>query len=402
MLTTTTDVMPEVPWHAHPMIDRARALGSSIAGWADRIENDGCLPDDLVDQMTAAEVFQMYLPRSVGGPEVHPLTGFAVCEELARCDGSVGWCAQVSAAVTVFLAWLDPEALAEMVEITERPLHVAGSARPLGTAVKTDTGYRARGHWNFASGVRHANWFLATSLVDKPDGSQVARSMLVPVDAGEIVGNWDVVGMRGTGSDDFVLDEVDVPRRRVGSSFWIAQRTEPLYDPRLMMVATWAPTAGVGIGLARGAIDALVELGDHTSAGSSEPLKTRPNVQEAVAEAETITSSARAFVVESIEAAWAALPDGGPTLDRAVSRAQLAITNSLNEAVRVADLCFHAAGTNAISTANRLERSLRDAHTAVQHAAGQSIHRRVAGRVLLGLDAGPTDPTRAGPTTPRV
>jgi alkylation response protein AidB-like acyl-CoA dehydrogenase len=84
-----------------------------------------------------------------------------------------------------------------------------------------------------------------------------------------------------------------------------------------------------------------------------------------------------------------------------VARAQLAITNALNEAVRVVDLCFHAAGTNAISSENRLERYLRDAHTAVQHAAGQAIHVEVAGRVLLGLDPGPLDPTRTGPTTQR-
>ena len=74
----------------------------------------------------------------------------------------------------------------------------------------------------------------------------------------------------------------------------------------------------------------------------------------------------------------------------------------MNEAVKVADLCFHAAGTNAISTANRLERILRDTHTAALHAAGQSVHRRVAGRVLLGLDPGDLDPTRDGPNSPQA
>ena len=84
-----------------------------------------------------------------------------------------------------------------------------------------------------------------------------------------------------------------------------------------------------------------------------------------------------------------------------MARAQLSITHSLQEAVRVADLCFHAAGTNAISTGNRLERFLRDAHTAVQHAAGKQVHKQVAGRTLLGFEPAAPDPAGTGPSTPR-
>ena len=413
------------------MLQAVRELGPMIDRLADRIEADRRLPRELTDALTDARVFQMYQPRSSGGPEVHPLTGMAVCEELARIDGSVGWCAQVSAAVTIFLAWLDPDGLADMVAITEAPLHVAGSARPLGTATRIDGGYRVSGHWNFASGVAHANWFLATCFIEPElvgDGApgagrpgdgragdgragdgragdgraqRFAKSMLVPIDDGAIVANWDVVGMRGTGSDDFVLDEVFVPTNRTGARRWIERRTEPLYNPDLMMVATWAPTAGVALGLARGAIDALIALGHRSSTGSPAPLRSRATVQEAVAEAEAITSAARAFCVEAIGGAWDALLCDDRELPVAVARAQLAITHSMNEAVRVADLCFHAAGTNAISTANRLERFLRDAHTAVQHAAGQAVHKRVAGRTLLGIDAEPVDTVRAGPGTPR-
>lgn len=392
----------------HPVLDAARALGPAVSAVADDIEHYRRLPQGLVDDLTAAEIFQLYLPASIGGPEVHPLVGFAVCEELARHDGSVAWCAQVAAAVTVFLAWLDPAALEVMVAETDGPLHVAGSARPLGRAEGVEGGYRVTGQWNFASGVRHANWFLGTSFVTDESGRTAPRSMLIPVSDGRIEDNWDVFGMRGTGSDDFVLDDVFVPAERVCSRRWVLDRAERLYDPRLMMVGAWAPTAGIGTGLAQGAIDTLCALGDLASTGSPVPLRERPPVQDAVAMAETRTGAARAYVTQSLAAAWDALDDAlpegvDPAHDRhvaeTVARAQLAITHSLNEAVAVADLCFHAAGTNAISTAHRFERILRDAHTAVQHAAGQPVHRRAAGRVLLGLDAGPTN--REGPGTPK-
>lgn len=389
------------PGPVAPILQAVRDLAPAISDLSTEIETERRLPQQLVDDLTAAQVFQLYQPRSIGGPEVDPLTAFEVCEELARADGSVGWCAQVSAAVTVFLAWIDPDALAEMAATSDRPLHVAGSARPLGTAIRTDDGYRIKGHWNYASGVRHANWFLGTCFVDAA-GSQTTRSMLIPIEDGEVVANWDVVGMRGTGSDDFVIDDVDVPRSRIGANHWIQQRSEPLYSPKLAMIATWAPTAGVAIGLAQGALDALTNLADHTSTSSPTPLGDRDDVQQAVAEAEAITSAARAFCVEAIGGAWTALANGDEAgLARAVARAQIAITHSMSEAVRVSDLCFHAAGTNAISTENRLERFFRDAHTAAQHAAGQSIHKRVAGRTLLNRSSGAADQQRTGPSTPR-
>ncbi len=397
----TSSVRAGTPtWTEHPILDAVRALGPEIVACGDEIERAGRLPDTLAAALGQTGVFQMYVPRSVGGLEVHPLTAFAVAEELARHDGSTGWCAQVSSAVTVFLAWLNPDELAAMV--ATGPLHVAGSARPLGTADAVPGGYIVRGHWNYASGVRHANWFLGTCFVTRPDGRKVARSMLIPTAEGTIVSNWNVMGMRGTGSDDFVLEEVFVPEARVAQRRWIEKRNEPLYDPRLMMVAAWAPTAGVGIGLARGAIDALAAIGARSSAGSPVALRDREGVQEAMGRAEVIASSARAYVVQAIGAAWEAVGDvPNAELEGLVARAQLAITHSLNAAVQVADMAFHAAGTNAISTANRLERFLRDAHTAVQHSAGQPVHIRAGGRVLFGLDPGPVDPTREGPVTPR-
>lgn len=372
-------------WSDHEMVAAARRLGPLVRDRADDIETGRRLPDELVEALTAADIFQMFLPRAIGAPEVEPLTAFAVCEELTRHDASVGWCVQVAASTCTSVAYIDPAGLAAMASGAGK-IHVAGSARALGEAERVDGGYVANGHWNYASGVLHANWFLATCWVDPPEAeSRRARTLLVPVSEGTIVDNWDVMGMRGTGSNDFVVADVFVPDERVGYRRWIDQRDEPLYDLRLGMAVPWSPIAGVATGLARGAIDALAELGEQGSTGSPTPLRERTAVQDAVAEAEAIARSSRAFVVETLAAMWeAARLDTG--VERAVADAHLAITHAMNEAVRVADITFHAAGTNAISSAHRVERYLRDAHTAVQHAAGQRIHQRAAGQAVLGLD----------------
>ena len=259
----------------HPMVEAASALGQRIRAAADEIEAAQRLPLELVEALSEIEAYSMYVPRSVGGAEVHPLVGFATAEAIARQDASAGWCVQVSAAVTTFMAWTDPQGLEDLVREVGT-VRLAGSARPLGIAREVEGGFVVSGHWNYVSGVRDATLILASSFINPPTGDPpLSRSMFLPVTDGRIVDNWDVVGMRGTGSDDYVLDEVFVPIERVGFKRWIDKRPEPLYDPRLAMAAAWAPTAGVACGTAQSAIDALVEMGDVTTTMSPTPLRFR-------------------------------------------------------------------------------------------------------------------------------
>jgi alkylation response protein AidB-like acyl-CoA dehydrogenase len=381
------------------MIEAARDLGPAIDAAADAIEQAGHLTEPLVSQLRDAGVFAMYVPKEVGGREVHPVAAFHVAEALARHDGSVGWCAQVSAAVATLAAWIDPAGLQSMAE-RSGSLHFAGSARVLGHAEAVPGGFRARGHWDYASGVSHANWYLGACHVEERNGERRSRSLWLPVDEGTIAENWAVVGLRGTGSHDFIVDDVFVPTERVVHGHWIKGRYHGLYDPRLAMTAAWAPTAGVAVGLAQGAIDALTEIGGRSSTTSPVPLRARVPVQEVIGRAEAITSGCRAFAVEAFSAVMDAVAEDRGDIARAVARAQAAITHAMNEAVRVVDLCFHAAGTNAISTGNRLERFLRDAHTAVQHAAGQAVHFQAAGATLLGATPAPIDFSGGGPRRP--
>ena len=160
----------------------------------------------------------------------------------------------------------------------------------------------------------------------------------------------------------------------------------PLYHPRLVLVAAWTNTAANALGIARGAMDTFIELANHTgSTNSVTLLRDRPLVQSRIAEAEAILGAARAYVLESVGAAWDAVcaqaPDPGPE----IARARLAITHALHEAVRAVDLVFHTAGTNAVYRKHALERYFRDIHVAVQHAAGLASHVESAGKALLGL-----------------
>lgn len=384
----------DTPAGARPEVGAALAIADEARDLVDEIERAGRLPDALVDALSAAGLYQLYLPAAAGGPEADPLTTFLVTEALARVDGSLAWCVSISSAVSQYLAWLRPDVLAELGGDPPR-FRLAGSARPLGHAEPVPGGYRATGRWDFASNVLHATVYAGTCLVARGEGPPTPRAVIVPVEQGEVVPTWDVVGMRGSGSHDFQLTDVFVPEGQLASARVLRARDELLYHPRLTGVMTWSPTVGVALGLARGALDAFGELARRPTAGSPLPLRERTDVQLAVGRAEAITSAARSFVVEAVTAAWEAVgrqparldPGADPALDATVARARLAITHGMQEAVRAVDLLFGAAGTAGIFTRHHLERRFRDVHVAVQHAAGLDVHLAAAARVGLGLPA---------------
>jgi alkylation response protein AidB-like acyl-CoA dehydrogenase len=192
--------------------------------------------------------------------------------------------------------------------------------------------------------------------------------------------------MCGTGSHDFVLNDVFVPATHTLSLAEPPQETGPLYHPRLFLVSLWTATVGNALGMARGALDAFIELATSTSSTMSPALlRDRPLVQTRVAEAEAIVNAARAYIIDTVGTAWEMICADVSEPSREVAQARLAITHGMHEAVRAVDLVFHAAGTNAVYRKYPLERYFRDIHVAVQHAAGLPIHFESAGKVLLGL-----------------
>ena len=360
----------------------AAKLAPLIAATRDEAEQARRTPPRLVESLAAAGLLQMFLPRSLGGPELPPLAAFHAIEELSKADGSVGWCAMIATVLSQFIGWLDTDTARSIVG-TPADLRGAGSLRPQGEARACDGGYRVSGRWNFASGVTYANWLYCSCRVITPAGVPAVRAAWIPAAAARIEDTWSVVGLRATGSHDFVVDDVFVDRHHTMSLAEPPIEQGLLYDQRRFFVTLWVVVAANALGIARGAIDAFVDLAAQSSTSSPVPLRDRSAVQTRVAEAEAVLGAARAFVLDTV----GAVCNGAEAvdLDRTIARARLAITHAMHEAVRAVDLVFHAAGTNAIYRSNPLERHFRDVHVVVQHNAAFAVHYESAGKVLLGL-----------------
>jgi alkylation response protein AidB-like acyl-CoA dehydrogenase len=376
----------------HDPVAAAKALASQIRAARAEIQSQSQLPDSLAEAMAQAGLFQLYVPAAIGGPETDPITAFKAVEELSKVDGSVGWCSFVASAISMYTAWV-PGQLGRTLFGPPLDVRAAGSFRPTADALLVDGGYKIGGRWNYVSGVDHANWlFLNCNIVNgsgpvhDDQGEPITRMMIVPRSAGVIEKTWSTMGMRGTGSNDVVIEEEFVPNEHTCLLYEPSSHKGIHYNPRSVTMTSWILVAANALGMARGAMDTFVGLA--TSSGSNTTpvlLRNRTIVQTTVGEAEAIISGARAYILNAVGKLWEAATQGDTDLGPLVLQGRLAITHAIRESVRAVDMLYYAAGTNAIHQENGLEQFFKDIHTASHHISGLHSNYEYGGQIIMGL-----------------
>jgi indole-3-acetate monooxygenase len=371
-------------------LEAVTALGPRVAARADAMEAAGHLDGDLVEELARAGVFRMAVPTVLGGDELSVPEQVAVLGELARHDGATGWCAMIGATTGVLSGWLDRDAAEG---IWADPLTITGGAyAPTGRAVVAEGGYRLGGRWEWGSGSSHCDWLLGGAVVvddaDRPvlqhDRPQ-ARLCFVPADQVRIVPNWDVLGLRATGSDDLVLDDVPVPAGRTVSL--TADRpwaTGALYRfPPFGLLALGI--AAVSLGIGRAALDAVVELAaTKRPTGARRTLGERPTARAELARCEAEVRAADALLCSAVADAWqAALAGAEPDLSGRASL-RLAATHATTTVADVTARLHRLAGGTGVRHGTTIERCFRDAHTASAHLLVSTNLYESVGTVLLG------------------
>ena len=373
----------------------AESLVPEILANRDRIDAECQLPPDLADRMANHNLFCLYAPQALGGPELDPLTAFRVVETISRADGSAGWCVFNGSAITAALSRLTVDAAKEIFGDPPAMLG-SGSARPEGTATITEGGYVINGRWNYLSGIDHSTaLFLNCRLLKhdgsparNDDGSPATQVVVAPVASGTVIDNWTTLGMRGTASNDCEYSDVFVPSRHSYRRGDPSYHPGPLYNPaQTSILISWTLAAANALGMARGAMNAFHDLA--TGAGTTNSpmlLRDRNYVQIAYGECEAILDGARTYVLDAVGSMWdAQVHQKDDLMDRAV-RARLAITHAIRRAVDVVDRLFNVAGTNAIHRSVGLERFFRDLHVSGQHISGLPNNFEHGGQVLMGAE----------------
>src|SRR5205807_4557994 len=250
-------------------LERAREIAPMLAAAADEIEENRELPQRIVEALVERGFFRMLLPRSLGGAELHPLTYVQVVEEIAKAEPSTAWCLGQNSGCSMSAPYLDP-AVAREIFGPPRGILAWGPDLPgAGRGVAVEGGIRVTGRWGFATGSRHATWLGAHVPVFEPDGTQRmnpngrphVRTVLFQKTSAEIIDNWQVIGLRGTGSDSYRVEDLFVPQKYTFSRDNPAERREPgqLYRFTSGMIYAMG-FSNVSLGIARGALEAFIEL----------------------------------------------------------------------------------------------------------------------------------------------
>jgi alkylation response protein AidB-like acyl-CoA dehydrogenase len=376
-------------------IERARELVPMLREAGDEIEKNRQTSEPVIAAMVERGIFKMLLPKSIGGGEIDPLTYTAVLEILASGDGSTAWSLGQNSGCSMTAPYLSHE-MAKEVFGGPRGILAWGPEIPgAGKCVAVEGGYRATGRWGFATGSRHASWIGAHCPVFEADGSprmgpngrQITRTMLVPKSEVTIIDNWQVLGLRGTGSDSYELKDHFVPEARTAIRDNEAERREtgPLYQFTSGMIYAMS-FSHVSMGIARGAYDAFIEIArDKVPRGAKGTLRENNVVQSQVSQCEAKLKSARAYLRGVIAEMWEDAQRTGTISAEHHPQLRLASTWAIHQARDVVATVYHAAGASAIFESNPLERRMRDIHAGTQQGQGRSIHFETVGQMLMGL-----------------
>ncbi|WP_225899701.1 acyl-CoA dehydrogenase family protein [Croceicoccus gelatinilyticus] len=343
----------------------------------------GRLPRDVVERLRGFGTYRALVAKRYGGMETTPARFLEYVETLATADGSVGWVASFGVS-SMYLAAL-PEATLAKIYADGPDVIFAGALFPPQKAERCEGGLKISGRWPFGSGSTGADLIGVGIKVDE-EGGGLPRMAVMPSSSATIEDNWDVIGLRGTGSHDIVVKDAVV------SDDWTFVRgsapslDSPLYRYPAMAFAAQV-LAIVGVGVGRAALDELVAMAAGRGSITGAPtLANRPYVQTEVAKAEAKLRSARAFFYEATEDAWATLCAGDPASDKQAMMLRLASSNVARAGCDVAQMAFNLSGTTGIYNDHPLSAFLHDALVVAQHAFLAEGTFQSAGRVMFDLD----------------
>ncbi|WP_369034193.1 MULTISPECIES: acyl-CoA dehydrogenase family protein [Streptomyces] len=365
-----------------PKLDRVLAV---VEDRRAEFEKKRHVPREVIAVFKDAGLYRASVPRRFGGDALAPAEFLRLIERISVVDGSAGWVASFGCS-GVYLAGLPLDTQAELY--ADGPdVAFAGGLFPVQPAERVEGGYRVSGRWRFASGCMGAD-VLGVGIKAGADKAGRPLTAVLRPDRVRIAENWDVIGLRGTGSHDLVVDGAVVPEEWTFVRGGAATVDEPLYRYPTVPYASQV-LAVVGLGVARAALDHVIAQGGRSGyTGAPKPAE-RATYRIAVGRAEAQLRSVRAFFYEATEEAWAMVRAGDPVTAHRASMLRLASAHLAKTSFEVVRTAYQLGGIDAVADDSPLQRYLRDASVVPQHAFLQEGMYDGAGAVLMGVQAFP-------------
>ena len=374
---------------AFGLIERARGLQALITSEADEIERTRRLTPAVTSALIENGLYRALLPKSVGGHEA-PLEIFMqMQEEIAKADASTAWCLGQCSVCAMTAAYLKPEAANEIFNTPPGILAWGAIAHEVKAV---PGGYLAHARWDFASGSRQASWLGAhVRVVDadgtprkKRDGSNEIRTILFPVTSAKMYDVWDVIGLKGTGTDSYSVENLFIPDQfavlRDDMSAVLEKGT--LYKLTTHSVYSMG-FAATSLGVARATLDAAIELARQKVPQGLGAMRENNAVQGLIGRTEANLRAARAYLYATAAEVWRDLEAGSPVTEAHRVAIRIAATWTIHQSASVVDTAYHMSGATAVFAKNPFERRFRDIHAIAQQLQARDTHYEDGGRAIL-------------------
>jgi alkylation response protein AidB-like acyl-CoA dehydrogenase len=374
------------------LVERARALQPLIAGEADEIERSRRLTPKVTAALIDNELYRSLLPRTYGGHEA-PLEIFMqMQEEIAKADASTAWCLGQCSVCAMTAAYLEPDAANEI--FNSAPGILAWGA--INHEVKVvPGGYLANARWEFASGSRQASWLGSHVRIieadgtprKKKDGSPEIRTILFPITSATMYDVWDVIGLKGTGTDAYSVENLFIPEK------FAALRDDPnaviekgpLYKLTTNAVFSMG-FAATSVGVARATLDAAIDLARSKIPQGMGAMRDNNAVQGVIGRTEATLRAARAYLYATAAGIWRDLERGERIDEERRIAIRIAATWTIHQCAAVVDTAYHMSGATAVFAKNPFERRFRDMHAIAQQIQARDTHYEDAGKAILAAN----------------
>ena len=340
-----------------------------------------------VEALYREGLLSLKVPRELGGPEVDPLLYLELIDELSYMNSSAGWCAFINSTSAALIGAFAPTAGVDRVFGAGKMPIASGALIPRGVATPVEGGWQVSGRWPFASGAAHSSWMLAGFRIVRDDQPGPEHMIMAcPVGDVQFIDNWQVMGLQGTGSRDFVLTDYFVSEemafdllttdpQRGGPMFWMGRPGFVTPDH-----------AAFALGVARRALDEIaLQAGSYQRGYLASPIGMRGALQHDLGKCDQQLRAARALCREALEDAWEfCVRDERPDLERQL-RLRGACVFATDVACQVATTAFRYGGGNAIYNDRVLQRCMRDINAAAQHFMVNTSAYDNLGQFRLGM-----------------
>ncbi|WP_440636732.1 acyl-CoA dehydrogenase family protein [Bradyrhizobium sp. PUT101] len=372
------------------LIERARAIAPLIAREADEIERTRRLTPGVVAALIENGLYRTLLPQSLGGAEAAPEAFMQMLEEIAKADASTAWCLGQCSVCAMIAAWLDHDTAQE---IFNTPPGILAWGAIAHEARAVEGGYRVTARWDFASGSRQASWLGAHVRIvgadgaprKNADGSPQVRTILFPVAGATLHDVWQAIGLAGTGTDSYEVNDLFIPERFTAFRDVPTALREKGALYRIGTGSTFSlGFAAVSLGVARATLDAAIALarGKHQSLAAG-AMRDNQAVQGLIGRTEGDLRAARAYLYAAANAMWRDLSATGEFSAAHRNAVRLAATWTIHQSARVVDAAYHMAGASAVFRSNPFERRFRDMHAIAQQIQARDTHYEDVGKAIL-------------------